>query len=164
MFIQYPKCQYICPWVHLFLLIFIIPMCDANQVSKDHGESPSFEVWNSFIFGGVVFNGTIFATRQPKLAEWLVFTTQSSLNHVCLSVCLPVYLFPQMKFNLYTNYLYLLLGGYFLPLTSKSVRTNETLTRKKIKLLFPIAFSERHYVSVPPRRSLVEHFFPLVSQ
>ena len=32
-------------------------------------------------------NGQIIAARQPKVAEWLVFTTQSSLNRVCLSVC-----------------------------------------------------------------------------
>ena len=32
----------------------------------------------------------LIAARQPKVAEWLVFTTQSSLKRVCLSVCLFV--------------------------------------------------------------------------
>ena len=45
----------------------------------------------------------------PKVAERLVFTTQSSLNHVCLFVCL----FPQMKFNYLRNSLHFHLCGHF---------------------------------------------------
>ena len=58
-----------------------------------------------FVFSFQHSEKWLIAARQPKVAERLIFTTQSSLNRVCL--------FPLMKFNLFWNSLYFHLCGHF---------------------------------------------------